>query len=1245
LTKTYHRWTLNEINEIKGLNYSVIFAKIQLIVKKRRSQMKKAFVLLIIISIGIWIISASDGRIQNVKIMDLNGKAKATQSRGTLRPDLNFGKFPLYFIANKGQVNKQAKFYAKALKYTIWLTKQGLVFDSIMKKEKRDGKPETGVTNQHPIITTFYPSKSEPQRTQIFRDVSKCMFIDANKNPEIIPIEETKLEVNYFIGNDKSKWHCDIPTSKAVLYKNLYKNIDLKVYGIEKQIEYDWIVKPGGNPADIKFEYKNVKRTRFDEEGNLLIETDFGELIHRRPVSYQEIGNERVEVEVEFKKVNKNTYGFIVGVYNKGHELIIDPVVLAYSTYLGGGLYDSGHGIAVDSNGNVYVTGFTESNDFPTLNQYQTRQTDADIFITKIDTNQAGVSSLIYSTYLGGSGGEFGKGIAVDNSGNVYVTGYTNSTDFPTLNQYQAAQGVYDAFVTMLDTTQGGETGLIYSTYLGGGGSDDGFGIAVDSSGYIYVAGVTNSTDFPTLNQFQIHQGGNDFFITKIDPSQGGASSLIYSTYLGGGGHDYCKGIAVDNSGYVYVTGSTESTDFPTLNQYQADLGDSARDALLTKIDTTQSGASCLIYSTYLGGGAIDESYGIAVDGSGNAYLAGQTNSIDFPILNQYQSEPGDMKYDVFITKVDTTQSGTSSLIYSTYLGGSGQDYGKGIALDNSGYAYVTGWTESTDFPTLNQFQTDQGDVDALVIKIDTTQAGASSLIYSTYLGGNAREKTPQIDVDSSGNAYISGETWSTDFPTLKQYQSNQPDRDVFVTKLLFIKTPTVTTAPVTSITTNSAECGGEVISDGGAEVTTRGVCWSTSPNPTVLDNYTTDGNGTGVFTSAITGLSPNTTYYVKAYAVNLVGTAYGSIEESFTTPPHPTISGTVTDGTSPIQGVAITFSHDGHTETTAADGTYSYSVVYGITTTVTPSKTGYSSWNPANKTFNNIISDQTQNFSGSLNTYTISGTVTDGINPIEGVTITFSHDGHTETTDANGYYSYAAAYGTSTTVTASKSGYIFEPSEYSYTNLTEDKPNQNFTVFDFIFVTIANPLDGEIVSGTVTITAEVSTNGSVTKVEFYIDGILGGQDNKAPYRHRWDTTLVSNTNHTVIAKAYHSTDLTHQDEITVNVNNPIENPSIKLQPKRLNFSAVYGISQTDSETILVQNSGGGTLNWTASVSDVWILATPQSGSDNTVITVSLDVTGLAPGNYLGNIIITDSAADNSPAFVEVNLKVKKQKK
>ena len=779
--------------------------------------MKRYFTLLILVIISLCLflaIAPGEGN-QFQQVQQLQDVQSAGAFKRSLRPDINFGKIPLYFVTNKGQVNEKAVFYAKASRYTLWLTKEGLVFDSVKKvKAKHPAPPGHLSQDQHtPSALRGHSSqegniRKSPYSPKTHRDISRFVFLDANKSPGMIPVEESKLRVNYIKGKNKSKWHFDIPTSRAVLYKSLYKNIDLKVYGIEKEIEYDWILKPGGNPDDIKFEYKNVKSTRLDEEGNLIIETDFGELIHKKPLSYQwrkaqsagriaqnACPKERKDVNVTFKKIAENIYGFEVGEYDNSRELIIDPVVLTYSTYLGGDDKDYGFGIAVDGSGCAYVTGYTLGSDFPTLDGYQADyQGNTDAFITKLDTTGSGDSSLIYSTYLGGGNYDYARGIAVDSSGCAYVIGETWSSDFPTLDEYQAdLRGYDDVFIIKLDTTKNGASSLVYSTYLGGDNQEEGGGIAVDGSGCAYVTGYTESSNFPTLNQYQANQGNEDAFVAKLDTTKSGASSLVYSTYLGGGSYDYGRGIAVGGSGCAYVTGYTLSSDFPTLNQYQAYQGSYNYDIFVTRLDTKKSGASSLIYSTYLGGSDAERSQGIAVDDNNCTYITGYTRSSDFPTLNPYQGKRGGT-LDAFLTKLDTGKNGGKSLIYSTYLGGSSYDVGSGIAVDGSGCAYITGSTSSPDFPTIDEYQPDiNGYYDAFITKLDTNKNGTLSLIYSTYLGGSREDHGNGIAVDSSGCTYVIGETLSTDFPTLNQYQGVQQQWDVFITKLvLCTETPSI---------------------------------------------------------------------------------------------------------------------------------------------------------------------------------------------------------------------------------------------------------------------------------------------------------------------------------------------------------------------------------------------------------------------------------------------------------------------
>jgi hypothetical protein len=681
-----------------------------------------------------------------------------------------YGKIPLYFIENKGQLDPKVKFYVKTSGQTLYFTDEGVVFDFHRNKKKDARNGAKGGLKGH---------QNRGVKTE--RLVFNLGFENAREGIMIKGLDRQDAVINCFLGNDRSKWKSDIPTYSGVVYKGIYKRIDLKVFGNGKGIEYEFIVNPGGNPGDILLTYNGIEGLATSREGEMLIATAFGELKETRPYIYQEIKGKRavdgrfaIQSPAGQSQTGKFSYGFQVASYNPSYPLIIDPT-LSYSTYLGGSDSEEGYGIAVDGSGNAYVAGNTRSTDFPTQNPYQgTHAGDYDVFITKLSPTG---NALSYSTYLGGSGFDFARGIAVDGSGNAYVTGETRSTDFPTQNPYQGtyAGGYFDVFITKLSPN--GNT-LSYSTYLGGSDSEGGYGIAVDDAGNAYVTGNTRSTDFPTQNPYQgtnsSWSGYGDAFITKLSPT---GNALSYSTYLGGSDSEGGNGIAVDDAGNAYVTGTTSSTDFPTQNPYQGTLG-GWWDAFITKLSPT---GNALSYSTYLGGSGYEEGYGIAVDGSGNAYVAGETSSTNFPTQNPYQgANAGD--WDAFITKLSPTGN---ALSYSTYLGGSGFDRGNGIAVNGSGNAYITGRTYSINFPSRNPYQGAHagGERDAFITKLSPT---GNALSYSTYFGGSGDDFARGIAVDGSGNAYVTGATSSTNFPIQNAYQGTYAggERDAFVAKL-----------------------------------------------------------------------------------------------------------------------------------------------------------------------------------------------------------------------------------------------------------------------------------------------------------------------------------------------------------------------------------------------------------------------------------------------------------------------------
>src|SRR6266404_3675103 len=645
----------------------------------------------------------------------------------------SYGKLPLSFEANHGQTDGRVKFLSRTGGYTLFLTRDEAVL-AFSGKRAKDAAPKAA--------SDFRESarRGKPRLYGRTGAVLRMKLRNANPAAKITGTDELAGTSSYFIGNDPAKWRTSVPTYAKVKYEGIYSGIDLVYYGNQRQLEYDFIVAPGVDPRRIAFDISGAKRIRRDAQGDLVLTMKIGEdeIRWHKPVVYQEKDGTRQLVAANYAITDKNRVGFEVAKYDARRPLYIDPLI--YSTYLGGSSDDVGFGIAVDSVGNTYVTGRTSSADFPTMNPLQPTFAGGpyDVFVTKL--NATG-SALVYSTYLGGSGDEFGYGIAVDGAGNAYVTGWTTSTDFPTINPFQPTYGGNsDAFVAKINPAG---SALVYSSYLGGSGNDGGDSIAVDSAGNVYVTGSASSTNFPTVSPLQPTYGGgnSDAFVAKINAT---GSALVYSTYLGGSGDDLGLGIAVDSAGNAYVTRSTTSSDFPvTPGAFQMTCNGGSncapyRDAFVSKLNAS---GSALVYSTYLGGTGSDFSTSIAVDSGGNAYVTGTTSSKNFPTTPAaFQTKCRSIhcgRYgDAFVTRLNTSGS---ALVYSTYLGGGGYDAGLGFALYSAGDAYITGFTASTDFPTKNPLQPTYGGglEDAFVAKIDVrptpTITLSSSLNPSTY--------------------------------------------------------------------------------------------------------------------------------------------------------------------------------------------------------------------------------------------------------------------------------------------------------------------------------------------------------------------------------------------------------------------------------------------------------------------------------------------------------------------------------
>jgi hypothetical protein len=695
----------------------------------------------------------------------------ATPSRHSKRLVPSYGKLPLVFELSEAQDDRPTHFLSRAPGYSLCLTAD----EAVLALHTNAGS------------TQSRPSGLSARRISPGTVALRMKLLRANRKATFHGLGEMPGKVNYFLGNDPKKWRTNVPTFGRVEYKEVYPGIDLIYRGNHRQLEYDFVVAQGADPGNIELQFQGAENTQVDRRGDLLIRLAGTTIRQPRPVVYQKIGGTRRNVNGAYVMSGKDRVRFRLASYDRTHTLIIDPK-LSYSTFLGGSDEDRGLAIAVDTLGNVYVTGGTASTDFPiTSNAPEPGFSGGieDAFVTKL--NPSG-SALLYSTYIGGSGTDFGLGIAVDSAGNAYVTGYTDSTDFPaTAGAFQtsSAGGFGDAFVYKLNPSG---SALVYSTYVGGSQSDEGSAIAVDRTGNAYVSGQSLSSDFPvTHGALQTSFGGvEDATVFKLNAS---GSALVYSTYLGGSSDETASGIAVDSSGNAYVTGFTESTDFRTTPGALQETFGGDGDAFVSKLNPT---GSALVYSSYLGGSSGDSSTSIAIDATGNAYVVGETISTDFPTTSGALQTTADGTNEGFVTKLNTTGS---HLAYSTYLGGSGGfTSADSIAVDALGNAYVTGATFSAHFPvTLGAFQTSYaGCGDAFLSRVN---AGGSMLLYSTYLGGSGvpdceeDEDGQGVAVDNAGNAYVTGPTESTNFPTTPgafQTAFGGGFSDAFVSKFSF---------------------------------------------------------------------------------------------------------------------------------------------------------------------------------------------------------------------------------------------------------------------------------------------------------------------------------------------------------------------------------------------------------------------------------------------------------------------------
>ncbi|MDW8134296.1 MAG: SBBP repeat-containing protein [Bacteroidia bacterium] len=671
------------------------------------------------------------------------------------------------FIENKGQWHSDVLYLHQSSGLQVWITSWGL---NITFWEMK--KPFLPISPELP----FWQQQEIQRKNSII--LGHRVLVEhegTNLRPSVEAKGKSAGYYNYFIGNDPSKYATYVGLYKEVLVKEAYPGIALRYYVDKGRLRYDYLVSPGADPHNIRFRIRGADRVEIRGQ-KLVFLTRFGEAELCELRAYQ---GARV-VPAQFVKEGEY-YRIALGDYDPHQTLIIDP--LLYSTYIGGTGNDAGRDVAVDADGHAYVTGSTSSMDYDTKpGAFQLANEGLrDIFVTKLSPDG---TDLVYSTYIGGTSDEAASAIAIDGNGQAYVTGGTFSNNYPIKSgAFQATKsGGMDAFVTKLNSTG---TDLVYSTYLGGSDYDQAWDIAVDVSGQAYVTGSTSSSDYDTKpGAYQINkQGSGDAFVTKLNST---GSDLVYSTYIGGNGEDQGLGIAIDAAGNAYVTGYTLSSDYDTKpGAYQANK-EGLSDVFVTKVNPT---GSDLIYSTYIGGNGEDAGTGITIDRNGNAYVVGYTSSSDYDVTSSAFQRSNDGGRDAFVTKLDPMGGG---LAYSTYVGGSADELGRGIAVDASGHAYITGVTSSNDYDvSTGAFQSTRGGrSDVFVTKLTPT---GDNIVYSTYLGGSVDDEGWGIQVDGNGHVYVVGETNSSNYDvTSNVFQStfsggncgNYDCPDVFVTKL-----------------------------------------------------------------------------------------------------------------------------------------------------------------------------------------------------------------------------------------------------------------------------------------------------------------------------------------------------------------------------------------------------------------------------------------------------------------------------
>lgn len=718
-------------------------------------------------------------------------------------------KLPLYFEVNQGQLPKDVQFLSRGAGYSLILSKNKMTLDL--------AAPAT--------------LSSSKQKSEQHKGSRVSFMLDGAKTSQWHGEKALTTQVHYLNAKIQST---HITTYQSVLQKGVYPGIDLRYYGNPQKLEFDFVVSPNADPSQIALKFEGVEHINIAKSGDLILTLPNGaQLLHKRPLVYQMLNGQRQVIDGQYTLLDNNAkfahfkptqqVGFQLASYDPEQTLIIDPV-LDYSAYLGGSEKDQGHAIAIDGNGDTYIIGSTRSLNFPTQNANQVNNAgEQDVFVSKVSADG---SQLIYSTYIGGSDKDSGTSIAVDAQGYAYLTGNTESKDFPTQNPVQAElAGEQDAFIAKL--SQDGSQ-LLYSSYYGGSGEENSNDISINALGQIHIVGTTESKSsesdsddhetyekdsddheesekesdeheelqnkpLPLKNAFQDKASGeDDVFIAKFNEQGNG---LIYATYLGGEKSDEASAITLDPQGQVYIVGETESNNFPNAS----DVLNGEKDVFVTKLNAD---GSSIIFSRLLGGNNEDEGVDIELNNAGQIIVVGNTESTQgFPIVNALQGNYAG-EQDAFITKLSNDGS---RLLYSSYFGGSNKEKVHAVSVDAQGNIYIAGETSSLDFPQQDAVQNHfGGERDAFIAKFNTS---IDTLVYSSYLGGEAKDSIEDLAIEAdNSNVLLVGTTQSINqFPFMNALQAgfDGGGKDAFIAKLGNNTAPVIDSSPVLTASIN----------------------------------------------------------------------------------------------------------------------------------------------------------------------------------------------------------------------------------------------------------------------------------------------------------------------------------------------------------------------------------------------------------------------------------------------------------